>query len=81
MFAFSHDYRIMRKDRGFLCLNELDINMKLPAGMTSSVQNKVTPNAYREIMYAHRLTGEKAKSLDAIDFLADSEDACLAEAL
>ncbi len=30
IFAIAHDYRIMRKERGFLCMNEIDIGLPMP---------------------------------------------------
>lgn len=38
MFAFAHDFRIMRSDRGYLCLPEIDLGMPLTPGMTAVIQ-------------------------------------------
>ncbi|MCB1252216.1 MAG: enoyl-CoA hydratase/isomerase family protein, partial [Austwickia sp.] len=41
LIAFSHDYRIMRGDRGFFCLPEADIRIPFSVGMSALVQSKL----------------------------------------
>src|SRR5512144_1551091 len=41
MFALAHDYRVMRADRGFFCLPEVDLGMGLAPGMMALVQTKL----------------------------------------
>lgn len=36
MFAFACDYRVMREDRGFLCLPEVDLGFDLMEGMVGT---------------------------------------------
>jgi len=38
MYAMAHDYRIMRKKVGFICMNEVDLGFPLGPGMNSVVQ-------------------------------------------
>ena len=66
MFAMAHDYRIMRRSKGMLCLPEIDLGLTLPACMTSIVQDKLTPIAYTELMFGKRLTPDKAEQLGII---------------
>jgi enoyl-CoA hydratase/carnithine racemase len=42
MLAFAHDYRIMRTDRGFLCLPEIDLGMGLLPGMNAIIRYRKT---------------------------------------
>jgi enoyl-CoA hydratase/carnithine racemase len=42
MFALAHDVRIMRGDRGYFCLPEVDINIPFSAGMSALIQAKLT---------------------------------------
>jgi Delta3-Delta2-enoyl-CoA isomerase len=35
LFAMAHDYRLMRADRGFLCMNEIDLPAALSPPMAA----------------------------------------------
>lgn len=49
--ALSHDYILMRKDRGFLYMSELDINYKIPNWMTTVVRSKIaSPKIWRNVV-------------------------------
>lgn len=61
LLALAHDYRVMRADRGFFCLPEIDLRMAFPAGMSALVQAKLTPAAARDVM----VTGRRYGGLDA----------------
>src|SRR5215470_556992 len=37
MLALAHDYRVMRADRGFFCLPEVDINLPFAPGMSALI--------------------------------------------
>src|SRR5262249_29524710 len=37
MLALAHDFRVMRADRGYFCLPEVDINLPLAPGMTALI--------------------------------------------
>ncbi len=45
MLALAHDFRVMRADRGFFCLPEVDIRIPFTAGMAALIQAKLTPQA------------------------------------
>jgi enoyl-CoA hydratase/carnithine racemase len=38
MLALSHDFRVMRDDRGFLCLPEVDLHMPFTPGMNAVIR-------------------------------------------
>ena len=61
LLALAHDHRVMRADRGFFCLPEIDLRMAFPAGMGALVQAKLTPAAARDAM----ITGRRYGGLDA----------------
>ncbi|RKP03739.1 hypothetical protein CXG81DRAFT_9069 [Caulochytrium protostelioides] len=42
MFAFAHDVRVLRSDRGLLCMPEVDLGMPLTPGMAAIVRAKVS---------------------------------------
>jgi Delta3-Delta2-enoyl-CoA isomerase len=45
MLALAHDFRIMRADRGYVCLPEVDLGIPFAPGMAALVQAKLTPSA------------------------------------
>ncbi|KAL6042227.1 putative EnoylCoA hydratase/isomerase [Balamuthia mandrillaris] len=82
MLAFAHDYRIMRDDRGFLCMPEVLIHMGLTPGMNSIVNTRINdPNTYRDaVLTGKRFGGKEAQAKGMID-LATCEDKVLPQAI
>ncbi|XP_061338361.1 enoyl-CoA delta isomerase 1, peroxisomal [Gastrolobium bilobum] len=74
--ALSHDYVLMRSDRGFLYMSELDIKLVVPAWFVAIVDAKVgSPAARREIvMKAAKLTANEALRLGVIDSAHDTAE-------
>ncbi|KAJ2346217.1 hypothetical protein IWW50_002103 [Coemansia erecta] len=63
MFAFAHDYRVMRADRGWIAMNEVDLGIPLIPGMAAIVKAKIShANYLRDCL----LTGHRFKSSDAL---------------
>ena len=68
MLALAHDYRVMRADRGFFCLPEVDIKIPLAPGMTALIRSKLTPAVFRDaILTGKRIGGIEAKELGIVD--------------
>ena len=63
LLALCHDVRIMRADRGFFCLPEVDISIPFSPGMSTLVQSRLTPNAAHEAM----CTGRRFGGTEALD--------------
>ncbi len=61
LLALAHDRRMMRADRGFFCLPEVDLGIPFAGGMSLLVQAKLTPNTAVEAM----LTGRRYGGTDA----------------
>lgn len=61
MFALAHDQRVMRSDRGFFCLPEVDINIPFTHGMSSMIAARLPQPARHEAM----TTGRRYGGLDA----------------
>lgn len=57
MFALAHDFRVMRADRGFFCLPEVDINIPFTPGMAALIQCKLIPATAHEAMTTGRRYG------------------------
>jgi len=63
LLALAHDVRIMRSDRGFFCLPEVDISIPFSPGMSSMIQARLTPNTAHEAM----CTGRRYGGTDALE--------------
>ncbi len=61
MLALAHDFRVMRADRGFFCLPEVDIRIPFHPGMAALIQAKLTPAA----AVASMTTGRRFGGADA----------------
>jgi enoyl-CoA hydratase/carnithine racemase len=61
MLAMAHDWRVMRADRGFFCLPEVDLNLPFPPGMDALLRAKLTPaTAIESMTTGRRYGGEDA---------------------
>jgi enoyl-CoA hydratase/carnithine racemase len=63
MLALAHDFRVMRADRGYFCLPEVDIAIPFTRGMSALIQSKLTPKTAHEAM----TTGRRYGGTDALD--------------
>jgi enoyl-CoA hydratase/carnithine racemase len=57
MLALACDQRVMREDRGFFCLPEVDIRIPFSDGMAALVQAKLTPSVAHQVMVTGRRYG------------------------
>ena len=81
MLALACDHRVMRDDRGFFCLPEVDINIPFTKGMSLLVQSRLTPAVARDVMMTgRRYTAEEALASGIVDATA-AEDQVVPEAI
>jgi enoyl-CoA hydratase/carnithine racemase len=81
MWALSHDFRVMRSDRGFFSMPEVDIRIPFTDGMASLIQARLTPQtAHRVMTTAHRFGGTDAADAGIVD-QAMAEDQVLPTAI
>ena len=75
MLAIAHDFRVMRSDRGFLCLPEVDIRIPFTPGMSALIQSKVTPQtAVLAMTTGRRFGGPDAMAAGLVDAVAEEAD-------
>ncbi len=70
--ALAHDYRVMRRDRGYFCMPEIDLGMSLHPGMTALIQARLpVQTAHEVIATGTRYPGELALERRIVDRLED----------
>lgn len=81
--ALSHDYFLMRRDRGVLYMSELDIGMTFPEYFSVIFREKLgSPAARREVMLsAAKLKADEAVRLGIVDSAHDTAEEVVAEAV
>ncbi|MGH7803209.1 MAG: enoyl-CoA hydratase-related protein [Candidatus Binatia bacterium] len=76
MLALAHDFRVMRADRGFFCLPEIDLGLPLAPGMVALIESRMAPATFRDsILMGLRIGGADAVARGFAD------DAVAAEAV
>ncbi|MGD0055209.1 MAG: enoyl-CoA hydratase/isomerase family protein [Acidimicrobiales bacterium] len=81
LLACAFDYRVMREDRGYWCVNEVEIGLALDEGMWSVLANRVPrATATHAAVTAHRYGAVEALAAGIIDETA-SEDRVLTSAI
>jgi Delta3-Delta2-enoyl-CoA isomerase len=81
MLALAHDFRVMRADRGFFCLPEVDISIPFTPGMGALIQARLAPQTAHEAMTTGRRYGGADAATAGIVDEAVSEDAVLSAAV
>ena len=75
MLALAFDARVMREDRGFFCLPEVDIEIPFTRGMAALVQAKLAPPAAHQAMaFGRRFGGADALAAGIVDAVASESD-------
>lgn len=63
MLALAHDFTVMRTDRGYFCLPEVDLGMNFTIGMAALIQSRLTPaTAHEAMVTGRRYTAEEARA-------------------
>lgn len=62
MLALTHDFVVMREDRGWFCLPEVDLGMSFTAGMSALIQSRLSKATAHEAM----ITGRRYTAPEAI---------------
>jgi enoyl-CoA hydratase/carnithine racemase len=76
MLVLACDYAVMREDRGYFCLPEIDLGMTLVPSMNALVTGRLSQKAVRDCLFAGgRIGAQQAVDLKIID------EACALEEL
>jgi len=75
MLALAHDFRVMRSDRGYFCLPEVDLRMPLHPGMSSLIQARLSHStAHEAIATGRRYAAAEALEAGIVDDSASEEE-------
>lgn len=74
LFALAHDYRIMRRDRGWFCLPSVDVGIPFTRAMTELIGSKMAPPiAHHLVVSADRIGGDECERRGVVDAAVDAE--------
>lgn len=72
LLALTCDYRIMRTERGWFCLPEVDIQVPFAPAMHTLMKSKLSQATLREaVLSGRRYTGDEALEAGIVDALCD----------
>jgi len=75
MLALACDFRVMRSDRGFFCIPEIDLGLPLSPGMAGLIQARLPKlTAHEAIVTGKRYGGEDALARGIVDFAVPEVD-------
>ena len=75
MFALSHDFRIMREDRGFICANEMQLGLPIPRPELALFKHKIPANTFFEtVQLSKRWTGTDALKAGIVQEVSSFEE-------
>ncbi len=81
MLALAHDFRVMRVDRGYFCLPEIDLGMPFAAGMSELIKARLWGTTLRDlVLTGMRVGGEEAGRRGIVDHV-EPEDRVVAKAM
>ena len=81
MFATAHDFRVMREDRGYWCLPEVDLGLPLTPAMAAVITAKLPrESAHEAIMTGQRYDAVEAQMAGIVNFTSPEDDV-LADAI
>jgi enoyl-CoA hydratase/carnithine racemase len=73
--ALAHDYRVMRRDRGYFCMPEIDMGAPLHPGMTAIIQARLPhQTAHQVITEGRRYGADEARAAKIVDHVADEAE-------
>lgn len=74
MLAMAHDWRVMRSDRGYFCLPEIDLGMPFTLGMRSLLKERLDLRAFRDIaLTGGRFGADECLRLGVVDAAAPED--------
>jgi len=79
--AVAHDFRLMRSDRGFYCLPEIDMRVPLHVGMVELLKARIPARTVHEVLVTGKRRGGAEAAARAIVDEAVTEEQLLPRAI
>jgi enoyl-CoA hydratase/carnithine racemase len=79
--AVAHDFRLMRSDRGFFCLPEIDMRVPLHVGMVELLKARIPARTVHEVLVTGKRWGGAEAAARAIVDEAVTEEQLLPRAI
>ena len=75
LLALAHDYRVMCREHGYLCMNELQIGLTLHPGMHVLLRQKITNSTVLRdtLLFCKRWNAQEARNTQMIDVIVELE--------
>ena len=75
LFSCAFDYRVMREDRGYWCMNEVEIGLAVDRELWPILTNRLPRStAVHAVTTAHRFGGPEALARGIVDAVASGDD-------
>lgn len=75
MLALCHDHAVMRTDRGYFCLPEVDLGMSFTPGMNLLIKERLPrATAHEAMLTGRRYTAEQARDAGIVQRTAPEEE-------
>lgn len=76
------DFRFMRKDKGFFCFPEVDVNIPFLPGMIAFVRKAIPEDLFNDMLLSgRRLTAEELELRNVIVSASENQDELLGQAM
>lgn len=68
LLALAHDYRVMKEDWGFMCLNEVKLGVHIPLALTTmGIEKLGWENYFEAAVIGKRFNGVQALDINLVD--------------
>jgi enoyl-CoA hydratase/carnithine racemase len=75
LISCAFDYRVMREDRGYWCMNEVEIGLAVDSELWPVLTNRLPRStALHAVTTAHRFGGPEAVECGIVDAVANGDD-------
>jgi enoyl-CoA hydratase/carnithine racemase len=75
MFALAHDYRVMRVDRGYFCLPEVDLGIRFTPGLARFLRLRLPqPACHQAVVLGMQYGGGAAQQAGIVDLAVDGDE-------